>query len=42
MIFDDVKAKEQDINVYFGSGKQNNCDMFYLNQNLFTLDRQNV
>ena len=40
MIFDNVRAKEPVINVYFCRGRQGNCNMKYLNQNLFTLDRQ--
>ena len=42
MIFDDVKAKEPVINEYFCRGRHNNCNMIYLNQNLFSLDRQSV
>ena len=42
MIFDDVRAKEPVINEYFCRGKHNNCNMIYLNQNLFSLDRQSV
>ena len=42
MIFDDVRAKEQVINEYFYRGRHNNCNMIYLNQNLFSLDRQSV
>ena len=42
MIFDDVRAKEPVINEYFCRGRQNNCNMIYLNQNLFSLDRQSV
>ena len=42
MIFDDVRAKEPVINEYFFRGRYNNCNMIYLNQNLFTIDRQNV
>ena len=42
MIFDDVRAKEPVINEYFCRGKHNNCNMIYLNQNLFSLDRQRV
>ena len=40
MIFDDVRAKEPVINEYFCRGRHNNCNMIYLNQNLFSLDRQ--
>ena len=42
MIFDDVRAKEPIINEYFCRGRHNNCIMIYLNQNLFSLDRQSV
>ena len=42
MIFDDVRAKEPIINEYFCRGRHNNCNMMYLNQNLFSLDRQSV
>ena len=42
MIFDDVRAKEPVINEYFCKGRHNNCNMIYLNQNLFTIDRQSV
>ena len=42
MIFDDVKAKEPVINEYFCRGRHSFCNKIYLNQNLFSLDRQNV
>ena len=42
MIFDDVRPKEPIMNEYFCRGRHNNCDMVYLNQNLFSLDRQSV
>ena len=42
MIFDDVRAKEPVFNEYFCRGRHNNCNMIYLNQNLFSLDRQSV
>ena len=42
MTFDDVRAKEPVINEYFCRGRHNNCNMIYLNQNLFTIDRQSV
>ena len=42
MIFDEVRAKEPVIYEYFCSGRHNNCNMIYLIQNLFTIDRQNV
>ena len=42
MIFDDVRAKEPVINELFCRGRHNNCNMIYLNQNLFSLDRQSV
>ena len=42
MIFDDVRAKKPVIKEYFCRGRHNNCNMIYLNQNLFTIDRQNV
>ena len=42
MIFDDVRAKEPVINEYFCRGIHNNCNMIYLNQNLFTIGRQRV
>ena len=42
MIFDDVRAKEPVIDEYFCRGRHNSCNMIYLNQNLFSLDRQSV
>ena len=42
MIFDDVRAKEPVNNEYFCRGRHSNCNMIYLNQNLFSLDRQSV
>ena len=42
MIFDDARAKEPVINEYFCRGRHNNCNMIYLNQNLFTIDTQSV
>ena len=42
MIFDDVRAKKLVFNEYFCRGRNNNCNMIYLNQNLFTIDRQSV
>ena len=42
MILDDVRAKEPVINAYFCRGRRNNCNMIYLNQNRFTIDRQSV
>ena len=42
MIFDDVRAKESVINEYFCRVRHNNCNMIYLNQNLFTIERQSV
>ena len=42
MTFDVVRAKEPIINEYFCRGRHNNCNMIYLNQNLFSLDRQSV
>ena len=42
MIFDDVRAKEPVINEYICRGRHNNCNMMYLNQNLFTIDKQKV
>ena len=42
IIFDDVRAKEPVINEYFCRGRHNNCNMIYINQNLFSYDRQNV
>ena len=42
MLFDDARAKEPFINEYFCRGRHNNCNMIYLNQNLFTIDRQSV
>ena len=42
MIFDDVRAKEPVINEYFCRGRHINCNMIYLNQNLFSLDGQSV
>ena len=42
MIFDDVEGKEPVINEYFWRGRQSNCIMIYLKQNIFSADRQNV
>ena len=42
MVFDDVRAKEPVNNEYFCRVRHNNCNMIYLNQNLFTIDRQSV
>ena len=42
MIFDGVRAIDPVINEYFCRGKHNYCNMIYLNQNLISLDRQNV
>ena len=42
MIFDDIRATEPVIIEYFCRGRHNNCNMIYLNQNLFSLDRQSV
>ena len=42
IIFDDVRAKEPVINENFCRGRHNNFNMIYLNQNLFSLDRQSV
>ena len=42
MILDDVRAKEPVINENFYRSKHNNCNMLYLNRNLFTIDRQSV
>ena len=42
MIFDDVRDKEPVINEYFCRGRHKNCNMIYLNQSLFTIDRQSV
>ena len=42
MIFDDVKTKEPVSNKYFCRGRHKNCNMIYLNQNLFSLERQSV
>ena len=39
MIPNDVKAKEPVINEYLCRGRHNKCNMIYLNQNLFSLDR---
>ena len=36
----DKLPKEPVINEYFCRGRHNNCNMIYLNQNLFTIDRQ--
>ena len=40
MTFDDVRANIPVINEYFCRGRYNNCNMIYLSQNLFTIDRQ--
>ena len=42
MIFDDVRAKEPVIKEYFCRGRHNNSNMIYVNQPLFTIDRQSV
>ena len=42
MIFDDVRAREPVISENFCRGRHNNCNMIYLNQNLFTIDRRSV
>ena len=42
MIFDDARAKEPVINEYFCRGRHKNCNMIYLNQNLFIIDIQSV
>ena len=42
MIFDDVRPKEPVITEYFCRVRNNNCNIKYLDQNLFTKDRQNV
>ena len=42
MLFEDVRAKEPVINEDFCRGRKNNCNLIYLNQNLFSLDRQSV
>ena len=42
MISDDFRAKEPVINDYFCRGRHNNCNIIYLNQNLFTVARQSV
>ena len=42
MIIDDVRAKEPVINEDFCRGRHKICNMICLNQNLFTIDRQNV
>ena len=42
MMFDDVRAKEPVTNETFCRSRHNNCNMIYLNQNLFTIDRQSV
>ena len=42
MILDYMKDKEPVINEYFCRGRHNNSDKVYLNQNLLSLDRQNV
>ena len=42
MIFDDLIAEESIINKYFCRARQENCDMIYLKQNIFSADRQNV
>ena len=41
-IFDDVVPKEPIIKICFCRGRDNNCNMIYLNQNLFSLDRRGV
>ena len=41
-IFVDVRAKETVINECFCRGRHNKWNMIYLNQNIFSLDRQSV
>ena len=42
IIFDDVRARVPVVNENFCRGRHNYCNMIYINQNLFALDRQNV
>ena len=42
IIFEDVRAKEPVINEYFCRDRHNNRNMIYVNQDLFSLDRQSV
>ena len=42
MISDVFRAKEPVINEHFCRRRHNNCNMIYLNQNRFTIDRQSV
>ena len=42
MIFDDVSPKLPIMNEYFCRGKQKNCNIFFLNQNMFFTNRQSV
>ena len=42
MILDDVGGKEPVINECFCRGRNSNCNMIYLKQNIFSADRQNV
>ena len=39
-MFDDVQDKDPVIIKIFCWVRHNNCDMFFLNQNLFSIDRQ--
>ena len=42
MIIDDFKAKEPVIDEYICRRRHNNCNMIYLNRNLFPSDRHRV
>ena len=42
MIFHDIIAEESIINENFCRARNENCDMIYINQNIFSPDRQKV
>ena len=42
MKFDNIKATEPVINEYICRGRHNNCNMIYLNRNLFPSDSHRV
>ena len=41
-MFDDISPKLPIMNRYFCRGRRNNCNMFYLKQNIFSTNRQKV
>ena len=42
MIFDDVPPKLPVMNEYSGRGRNNNCNMFYLDTNMFSTNGQSA